>query len=42
MPKDVARPEGLAGFAAGRTLEAIMTENCAKAYPTAVLSSTDK
>ena len=41
MPKDVQRPEWLAGFVAGRALGAIMTENFDKAYPPAVLSSTD-
>jgi hypothetical protein len=39
MPKDVSRPEGLAGFVAGRTLDAIMAENYDKAYPAAVVSS---
>jgi hypothetical protein len=42
MPKDVPRPEGLAGFVAGRSLDAIMTENYAMAYRTAVLSSTGR
>jgi nitroimidazol reductase NimA-like FMN-containing flavoprotein (pyridoxamine 5'-phosphate oxidase superfamily) len=40
MPKGVARPEGLAGFVAGRPLDAIMGENYDRAYPAAVLSST--
>jgi nitroimidazol reductase NimA-like FMN-containing flavoprotein (pyridoxamine 5'-phosphate oxidase superfamily) len=42
MPKDVARPEGLAGFVAGRALDAIMTENHGKAYPVTVVPSTSK